>query len=170
MIEGRYPVSKSTGRCAAREVELEPGVSCVATLSEMEGEGLKRLDYSQEAWDEGTRPEGLFSFWKTVVPDRDAPKNQLVDDHVLVMIFEQLADDDTPRRVALRFVLALILMRKRLLRFLGRREDDAAVIWLMRPKGSPPDAPPVEVIDPGLGDDDVLALSEQLSEVLESDL
>jgi hypothetical protein len=57
-----------------------------------------------------------------------------------------------------------------MLRFLGRREEDGTIIWLMRPKGSPPEAPPVEVIDPGLGDDDVLALSEQLADVLESDL
>ena len=170
MIEGRYPVSKSTGRCAAREVELEPGVSCVATLSELEGDGLKRLDYSQEAWDEGTRPEGLFSFWRTVVPEADAKPRQLIDETVLLTIFEQLAGEDQPRKVSLRFVLALILMRKRLLRFLGRTEEEGVVIWQMRPKGSTPESPPIEVVDPGLGDEDVMSLSEQLSEVLETDL
>ena len=170
MIEGRYPVSKATGRCAASEVVLEPGEPCVATLSEVPEHGLTRLDYSMTAWEAGTRPPGLFSFWKTIVPDRDAKPNPLVDDNVLVMIFEQLAEDEQPRRIALRFVLALILMRKRLLRFLGRREDDGGVVWLMRPKGASPETDPVEVIDPGLGDDDVLALSEQLSEALEADL
>ena len=122
------------------------------------------------AWEEGARPDGLFSFWRTRVPEGDDRKTQLVDDTVLVTIFEQLAEDEAPRRVAIRFVLALILMRKRLLRFLGRQEEDGVVTWLMRPRGSTPEAPPVEVVDPGLGDDDVLALSEQLSEVLESDL
>ncbi|MCH2132368.1 MAG: hypothetical protein MK116_01335 [Phycisphaerales bacterium] len=170
MLDGRYPVTRSTGRCAATEVELEPGTTCMATLCEVEDEGLKRFDFAMSAWEEGARPDGLFSFWRTRVPEGDDRKTQLVDDTVLVTIFEQLAEDEAPRRVAIRFVLALILMRKRLLRFLGRQEEDGVVTWLMRPRGSTPEAPPVEVVDPGLGDDDVLALSEQLSEVLESDL
>ena len=170
MIEGRYPVTRSTGRCADRDVELEPGSICVATLCETGEEGLKRLDYSLEAWEGGTRPESLFSFWRTKVPEEGIHKKQVIDETVLLTIFEQLADDDQPRRVALRFVLALILMRKRLLRFMGRVEEDGIVIWRMRPRGSTPDAPLLEVIDPGLGDEDVLALSEQLTEVLEADL
>ena len=32
MIDGRYPVTRSSGRCAARDIELLPGTSCVATL------------------------------------------------------------------------------------------------------------------------------------------
>ncbi|MEE2906296.1 MAG: hypothetical protein VX527_00540 [Planctomycetota bacterium] len=170
MIEGRYPVTRSTGRCAARDVELEAGSTCMATLCDTGEEGLKRLDYSLEAWGEDPRPEGLFSFWRTTVPEEGARKKQVIDETVLLTIFEQLADDDQPRRVALRFVLALILMRKRLLRFMGRVEEEGIVTWRMRPRGSTPEAPLVEVIDPGLGDDDVLALSEQLAEVLESDL
>lgn len=170
MIEGRYPVTRSTGRCAARDVELEAGSACIATLCDIGEEGLKRLDYSLEAWGEGPRPEGLFSFWRTTVPEEGVRKKQVIDETVLLTIFEQLADDDQPRRVALRFVLALILMRKRLLRFMGRVEEEDIVTWRMRPRGSTPEAPLVEVIDPGLGDDDVLALSEQLAEVLESDL
>ncbi|MAT81586.1 MAG: hypothetical protein CMJ29_08065 [Phycisphaerae bacterium] len=170
MIEGRYPVTRSTGRCAARDTELAPGSPCMATLSDSGEEGLKRLDYSLEAWQEGIRPDGLFSFWRTTVPEEGAKKKQVVDEAVLLTIFEQLADDEQPRRVSLRFVLALILMRKRLLRFMGRIEEDGVVTWRMRPRGATPESPLVDVVDPGLGDDDVLALSEQLAEVLESDL
>lgn len=142
----------------------------MATLCDSGEDGLKRLDFSMEAWEDGSRPEGLFSFWRTTVPEEGVRKKQLIDDSVLLSIFEQLAEDEQERRIALRFVLALILMRKRLLRFMRRREDDDAVTWLLRPRGSTPESPLVEVIDPGLGDDDVLALSEQLAEVLESDL
>jgi len=170
MIDGRYPVTRSSGRCAARDIELLPGTSCVATLCQDGEEGLKRLDFSTEAWDEGTRPEGMFSFWRTVVPAEDAKPKQLIDETVLLTIFEQLAGDERPRKVSLRFVLALILMRKRLLRFLGRTEEDGVVVWQMRPKGATPESPSIEVVDPGLGDDDVISLSEQLSEVLETDL
>ena len=170
MIEGRYPVTRSTGRCAARDTELAAGSACMATLCDAGEEGLKRLDYSLEAWQEGIRPEGLFSFWKTTVPEEGTQKKQIIDESVLLTIFEQLAEDEQPRRVSLRFVLALILMRKRLLRFMGRVEEDGVVTWQMKPRGATPESPLVDVVDPGLGDDDVLALSEQLAEVLESDL
>ena len=114
MIDGRYPVTRSSGRCAARDIELLPGTPCMASLCQDGEEGLKRVDYSIEAWDDGIRPEGLFSFWRTVVPEADAKPRQLIDETVLLTIFEQLAGEDHPRKVSLRFVLALVLMQPRL--------------------------------------------------------
>jgi len=83
-------------------------------------------------------------------------------------LFERLADDERPQRVAFRFVLALILMRKRLLRFAGRKAggEGETEWWLMRPKGVGTDQPPLEVLNPRLADDDVRELTAQLSEVL----
>ena len=59
-------------------------------------------------------------------------------------LFERLADDERPQRAAFRFVLALILMRKRLLRFAGRKAggEGGKEWWLMRPKGVGADQPP----------------------------
>lgn len=170
-----YHVSRPTGLCAATETPLEPGASCIATLCEnLEDDGLVRKDFSQLAWDDGFRPEGLFSYWKTVVPRPDDRNGGFVDDEALKEIFERLAADERPQRIAFRFVLALILMRKRHLKFVGREEanpeEGIPERWLMKHKGSEPEDDPVKVVNPHLSDDDVRELTGQLSEILQSEL
>jgi hypothetical protein len=169
-----YHVARSTGRCSATDQPLEPGTVCVATLCErLEDEGFDRWDFSLAAWESGARPQGLFSYWKTIVPAPDAKPKLLVDDTVLMDLFERLASDERPQRVAFRFVLALILMRKKLLKFVGRSATAGGTgveQWLMQPKGADPASPPLRVINPNLADDDVREIIDQLSEILQSEL
>jgi len=168
-----YRVAPPTGRCAATDQPLEPGSTCIATLVERdEDDGFDRLDYSMEAWESGARPERLFSYWKTTVPESEQRRKLLVDDAVLMDLFERLSDDTREQRQAFRFVLALILMRKRLLKFIGRAEtkEGEPERWQLRPKGSDPDDPPMEVTNPNLTDDDVRELTDQLSEILHAEL
>ena len=171
-----YHVARPTGLCAATEQPLEPGAACIATLCESpdDAEALVRRDYSLAAWEDGVRPAGLFSYWRTIVPQANDRRGALVDDEVLQDLFERLATDARPQRVAFRFVLGLILMRKRLLRFAGRLEAGSGGVeherWLLKPRGAEPDDPPLEVVNPRLSDDDVRELTGQLSEILQSEL
>lgn len=169
-----YQVARATGQCAATGDPLEPGTACVATLVERpEDEGFDRLDFAESAWADGARPERLFSYWKTVVPQSNRERRLLVDDEVLMDVFTRLADDERPQRQAFRFVIALILMRKKQLRFTGRDGDGTPEVpeyWCLTPRGSEPDDPPLRVLNPQLTDDDVRELTEQLREVLQGDL
>jgi len=137
--------------------------------------GLTGSIFSLDSWEGGQRPDRLFSFWKTEVPSDSSKKRLLVDDVVLFDMFERLADDDRPHRTAFRFVLALILMRKRKLRFVGRQSDesgdgDGIEYWLFQPRPAIPDQAPMSVLNPHLNDDDVRELTGQLTEILQSDL
>lgn len=167
-------MGRATGVCAASGAALQPGDECIATLCErVEDDGFDRLDYCSKEWDSGTRPERLFSYWRTTVPASDAKEKILVDDSVLMDLFERLGEDTREQRIAFRFILALILMRKRLLRYV-RRGDGGDVgkneIWFMRPKGSDPDSPLIEVINPQLSEEDIRELSDQLTEVLQGEI
>lgn len=169
-----YRVGRPTGVCAASGETLQPGDECIATLCErIEDEGFDRLDYCPREWESGTRPERLFSYWRTTVPASDAKEKILVDDSVLMDLFERLGQDTREQRIAFRFILALILMRKRLLRYVrrvnGGNEGDNE-IWFMRPKGSDPDSPLIEVINPQLSEEDIRELSDQLTEVLQGEI
>lgn len=165
-----YRVARPTGVCAASGDRLEPGTACVATLCEIDGDdGFERRDYSLAAWESG-RPEGVFSYWRTTVPDPKDRRRLLVDDAVLLDLFESLAGDERRRRVAYRFILCLILMRKKLLKYVGRTGEGENERWLMLPKGAVPDAEPIEVVNPRLTDEDVRELTDQLSEVLQGEL
>lgn len=166
-----YQIGRHSGVCALSEKALETGDEYMATLCEREDDdGFERCDVCMEAWERGDRPQRLFSFWKTAIPDSDAPTRLFVDDDVLLSLFERLAEDERPQRAAFRFVLCLILMRKRLLRYIGRAGEGENERWLMRRRLSDPDDPPVEVVNPRLADDDVRDLTDQLSEVLQGEL
>ena len=167
----QYQVSRPTGRCASTDQPLEPGAACVATLCERtDDEGFDRLDFSVEAWDAGERPPGLFSYWRTTVAAPNEQRKILVDDEVLMDLFDRLEEDERAHRIAFRFVLALILMRKRLLRFTGRDGAGEQEHWCFRRRGSSPEDPVVRVQNPHLTDDDVRELTAQLSEILQGDL
>lgn len=165
-----YHVGRSTGRCALSHRVLEPGTACIAALCERNDEGFERLDFAIEAWDAGPRPPRLFSFWKTVVPKSDTKPRLLLDDQVLLDLFERLAQDQRPQRISFRFVLGLILMRKKAMKFVGRTVEGDAERWLLQPRGGDPGAPPIELVNPKLSDDDVRNLIDHLSEILQSEL
>jgi hypothetical protein len=190
-----YEIARTSGQCAFTGKALEPGESYMAALVEVdpaddpEGKhpgGLKRLDVSMAAWEQNQQPVKLFSFWKTTVAPPNAKKKLFVDDDVLLNLLARLADTQQPQRLAFRFVLALILLRKKMLRYDGTVKKMVVVdgqeverpCWRMTPKLDPSkgifgkwnDAVAHEVLDPQLGDDEIAAVTQQLGEILEAEL
>lgn len=165
-----YSIARSTGRCAATGVELRPGDACVAALAErVEDEGLDRLDYSEAAWEGGARPARLFGSWRYVAATPESRRKPFIDDDALLELFERLGEDDAPRRRAFRFVLALMLIRKRLLRHEGSRGSGDGSVMLVRargPEGWNPEDPLIEVVDPDLDQRAIGDVTEQLSQLL----
>ncbi len=164
-----HGVSRPTGVCASSGELLEPGHSAMAALCEkVEDEGFERLDFSIQAWKGGERPDRLFSNWVYIVPEAGKKQDIQIDDAVLVDLFERLADDEKPQRVAFRYILALVLLRKRKLQLVGREELEEGEFWLLRFKGA--DGGPVKVKNPGIAEEEIQDLSEQLGEILQGDL
>ncbi len=115
---GKWQVERAAGQCSATGRALAEGEEFHTVLFE-EGESFRRADYSLEAW-EGP-PEGSYCHFKTRVPVKEKKKQLLVGNEALTAFFIRLADETAPIRVQFRFVLALILMRKRILRYDGTR-------------------------------------------------
>lgn len=194
----QFSIGSSTRRCCASERELHTGDRFVAVLVQhIESDELVRMDFCEDAWMAGSRPPRqciVFGLWRGVVPDPTAKKKMLIDDQSLLELFEQTAEpfadpeiapsassastsgepsgasaEATEReRLAFRFVLALILMRKRLLIGEGQRERS----MLVRPRGTPkpPDGPElIEVVDPGLDEATIVRVTQRLSAVIAGD-
>jgi hypothetical protein len=106
-----FEVQRCTRRCAATERALEPGDVCYSVL-EIEGAAVIRKDYCGDAWN--GPPEAAFGWWKSRVPEPTAKKIRLAPNDVLLELFEKLADQ--PEQQDLRYVLALLLVRRRVLR------------------------------------------------------
>ncbi len=181
-----YDVARPSWECALTGAALVPGEPYIATLIE-EGDELIRKDVALSAWDAGERPENLFSFWRSVVPEPNEKKKLFVDDSVLMNLLERLADADQPQRLAFRFVLALILMRKKLVRYdrTESRPTDGTEgepaerdWWVLTPKlditkgpmSKWDDSRALVVLDPGLGEEGIRAVTDQLSDILQAEL
>ncbi len=201
-----YEVAKPTGVCAATGRALEPGQTYFAALADVpddeierdaEGKpkdadalGLRRFDVCEEAWREGYRPEGMFSYWKSTVPEPNQKRKLFVDDAVLMNLLNRLADAEQPQRLAFRYVLALILMRKKLLRYDGavtrkaeaeidgQKQTVEQVWWQLTPKvdvakghfGKWNEDVTIELLDPKLDEAAVEQVAGQLNQVFEAEL
>jgi hypothetical protein len=106
-----FEVQRFTLRCAATDRPLAPGEECYSVL-EAHGADVIRKDYCREAWP-GPPPEGL-GWWKTRVPVPTQKKIKLAPNDVLLELFDQLAEQ--PAHEDTRYVLALLLVRRRVFR------------------------------------------------------
>jgi hypothetical protein len=155
---GVYPVGRPTGVCAATGRRLEPGDGFFAALVEHEDGTLERQDFGVEAWEKGARPKArLFGSWRGVMPSADAGPKFRLDDGELSELFEHLSGAEGERAVGLRYVLALLLVRRRVLRYEGTSEGR---VWVRRPG----EEERIGVIDPGLDEEQLAAVAEQLGE------
>lgn len=114
-----FEVRTCTRVCADTGKSLEPGDVYFSVLQVEEAETV-RHDYSAEAW-QGP-PEGNLGWWRSRVPVRDeAPK--LAPAEVLLNLFSSLADK--PAESQFRYVLGLLLIRRKQLRREEARRNDA---------------------------------------------
>jgi hypothetical protein len=111
------PIGK---KCAATGKDLVAGERCFSVLVEKEGE-LQRLDFSEEGW-KGP-PEGSLGVWKCLVPKPAEVRHEPLDTTALMTCFEQLTEEASPAREGLRYILALLLVKKKRLRLEGSRTD-----------------------------------------------
>jgi len=160
----QWQVETSTGKCAATGRALEEGEEFYTVLFE-DGEGFRRVDFSLEGW-QGC-PEDAYCHFKTRVPVKEKRKQLLVDNEVILSFFHRLADEKEPVRIQFRFVLALILMRKRLLRYNGSSIVDGREVWDMTLTR---DHTTHAVINPQLTDTEIDGVSQQLSAILHGDM
>jgi hypothetical protein len=105
-----YQIQPNTRRCVVTGRELQPGERYYAALIE-EGPQFVRRDYSAEAW-QGP-PAGAFSFWAGRVPPQEEKARPQFDDDLLEECFQRLEGQTDPGRINFRYVVALLLVRRR---------------------------------------------------------
>ena len=114
-----YEIQRFSRHCTTTGRELTPGEEFYSVLNE-EGSELVRKDYSAAAW-QGP-PEQALGWWKSQVPNPNAKKVHWAPNEVMLHFFEELGDD--PGRADIRYVLALLLLRRRVFR-MEQEERDA---------------------------------------------
>jgi hypothetical protein len=159
-----WEVEKPLGQCYGSGRKIGYGEDYFAALAETE-QGLQRRDFCVEYWHQ-ERPD-VYCYWKSKLPDPAQKKQIFVDDEMLMVFFERLGQESEREKINFRFVLTLILMRKRRLKYDSSMTEGDKEIWRMRVVG---DNHFVEVENPHLDEEQIEQLSSQLSQILQTDL
>jgi len=160
----QWEVARPSHSCSACERGLEVGEQYLSALFDA-GDTFERRDFCADCWQRET-PEA-FSFWKTRVPEPDEKPRLLVDDDVIVNFFLRLDGAEEEMKVKLRFIVMLILMRKRILKFDTTEREGDVEYWVLR---MPRDKTRHRVVNPHLGEDEIGRLSEEVGDLLNMDV
>ena len=159
-----WKINKPSGQCSGSGKTIEFGQEYYAALVETD-EGLQRRDFCTDYW-EKEKPD-VYCYWKTKLSSQDGKKQLFVDDDMLMAFFERLAKDSEQEKINFRFVLTLVLMRKRILKYDSTRNEDGNEIWRLRVVG---EKEFVEVTNPHLDEAQIEQLSLQIGQILQVDL
>jgi len=147
------PVAKS---CAKSGRAFRPGDTCWSVLVEKDGH-LVRQDFSSEEW-AGPPPEAI-GHWRCMVPESAESSRPKLDPDSLFDYFLQLCDSPNIVQQQYRYVLALLLLRKR--RLILEEVVDIDDRPTMRLVGSGGEGP-FDVTEEELSEDQIERLQHQL--------
>lgn len=159
-----YEVSKNSRRCFVSGRTLEPGDVFFSVLIET-ATGSERRDYAKENW-QGP-PEGTIGFWKGRIPESShSDKPKPITPEAMFELFESLEEKEEPSAHRLRYVLALLLIRRKALKLQGveRSQDGDALI--VRSIGS--SSKTYTVPDADLSEEQMELAEQELAGLLES--
>jgi hypothetical protein len=114
-----YEVQRCTRHCAATGRELAPGEAYYSAMV-VEGAEIKRLDYALDAW-QGP-PPGAIGWWKSQRPEPGTRPSHWAPNDVMLDFFDRLESE--PENQDMRYVLALLLVRRRVMRLEDTQHDE----------------------------------------------
>lgn len=155
-----YQIQENTRRCAATGKELQPGERFYGVLID-EGNRFVRKDFSSDAW-QGP-PEGAFSFWCGKVPAPSDAKKLRIDDDLLVDCFTRLEGQTDPSRLNFRYVVALLLMRRKRFKFEEVRTEAGQEVLCLRCTRTKAQ---YQVVNPRLTEEEMAAVQDEVFKVL----
>lgn len=160
-----WEIKKPLGRCWGSDEEILPGEEYYASLAETEEGGFERRDFTVEYWN--ANQPSVFYFWKAKMQDPDQKKNIFIDDDMLMAFFDRLENTESQEKLNFRFVLCLILMRKRMLRYKSSELKDGQEVWSLKVTGQKRE---VEIINPRLTEEQIDELTENLGSILQIEI
>jgi hypothetical protein len=160
-----WHIARGTRTCAETGAAIPPEVPYFSALVETDEEGWTRRDFSADAWP-GVDKSGFFSFWKNKGYSPRQDKRPPVDYDRLLDFFDALEGADERGKRLLRYVIALVLVRRRRLRLDDMSRSgggDRLVVYDRRREGT------MEIVSPPAGREDLEKAQEQLNYLFDSD-
>jgi len=155
-----WQMPPSTGQCAAGDRAFEPGDAFRAYLFATPG-GYERRDYCLAC--APPAGEAPIASWKARHAAPSAPRRRALDVETVYALFEGLAADGPPQQRQLRFVLALLLWRRRVLKLTDTVQEGEQEHW----RFAAPSRGDLHVVErPPLAEEEIERLSAQLESLI----
>lgn len=157
-----FDVQRCTRQCAVTGRELAPGETIYSALIQ-QGTGVVRVDYAEAQWKGPT--DDVIGFWKSRIPEPNSAKLHWAPNDVMLHYFEQLAED--PRKQDVRYVLGLLMIRRRILRVEETETEETGqdVLVLYCPRDESEHR--MKVMQPGRSR--IASIQDELAALLQSD-
>ncbi len=165
VVEQQWAVGKPGANCCLCNAGFAPETRYFSALIQTP-EKLERKDYCAECF-QARRPENVYYFWKRTQPDPEnlpGKRRPMMDVEYVLEFFKRLEGDDTPQRIAFRFLIALMLARKKTLIFEGRQKGPAGgEFHLYREKRG---GQAHTVLEPALSEEEITSATAELGVLL----
>ncbi|HLX61060.1 MAG TPA: hypothetical protein VKX17_07235 [Planctomycetota bacterium] len=169
MLEDEWKISKSGGQCSGCGSAFDVEQPVFSALFQ-EQDQLLRKDFCAECF-QNRRPENVFYFWKTTAGSRSegqpagsrrsgAPAFDLEN---VLEFFKRLDGESGAQKIAFRYILALMLARKKMLVAGDKKSAEGQRVQFYREKGGGAEH---AVVEPDLSADEIQGLSAELGGLL----
>jgi len=146
--------------CSRSGRKLEPGERYAGAVFEELGK-LVRRDTAIECWT--GPPPGTVAHWLGKVPATAAKRKPELNEGILFDCLDHLAGADDAGKIAFRYVAALLLMRKKKLKFEDATRTERAEILILKDSRT---GKRIEVIDPHMVESEIEAVQDEVFRIL----
>jgi hypothetical protein len=161
MLDWESLVGHGRLQCQGTGREIAPGETYISVLRYTDG-GIRREDYAEEAWSAVSSTTHL-AWWRRRRPPPAAPTGpRLINHRVLSEIFHRLKDSADRSEQCFLWIITLLLVRARRLRYVDLVRDADGTYLLVRemqdgrPRG-------FRIRDPRLSDEETARLQEEVA-------
>jgi hypothetical protein len=155
-----YQIHGPARVCVATGRELKPGEKVFSVLRDENGQFV-RSDFAADAW--SGPPNDAVAWWAGRIPEAGRLAKPSINDDLLVDCFEHLTGTTDPARLRFRYVVALLLMRRKRFKFEDtRKAGDTETLVVRDAKAGRRH----EIDDPGMTDAEMDAVRDEVFRVL----
>ena len=159
-VTTEWRILRGEKRCASCQKPFEEKENYFSALYDRKTT-FERLDFCTACW-KGDTAE-MFSFWQTRMPMKDEKKKLLDDDDVLMDFFRRLEGSEDDLKINFRYILALVLMRRKMLKFTDVRRGETGETLVLT---SPKEKTTFEVRNPRLDEEKIARVTEEVGKIL----
>jgi len=159
-LSSDWSMPRRTEQCAACGRGFEVGSRFRACLYEA-AEGYERRDYCADCAVPDDPP--TVGSWMTQRPEPSSKKVQPFDREAIYQFFTRLDDPQEPNQIQFRFVLALLLWRKKVIKLGPTVEEDGMEVWEFT---TPSTGETHRVIRPAIDEHQLERLSDDVEQLL----